>query len=291
VENFNKPLTLSIVIPVYNEERYIKKCLDSIEKQKIMPKEVIIVDNNCTDKTINIASKYKFVRIVQEKKQGKAFARNKGFNSAKTDVIGRIDADSVLVPTWTQTIIEKFQDENIAAITGPGYTLAFPKVFGHQLFSSYYSGLWSRIYLIGATGIMRLQALWGANMAIRLSAWKIVVKQVCIDDKKVHEDQDLAIVLASNGLASIYSDKLRIFMNGESFFVWPKYSEYIARSFGTYGYRIKLGDLSKNNLIRKPLYFFPLSLLIITIPTTFFTIGSFLTYYMTRALGKLSKDS
>ena len=55
-------LTLSIVIPVFNEQRYIKACLDSIAAQTVKPDEVIVVDNNSTDKTVQIAKKYKFDR-------------------------------------------------------------------------------------------------------------------------------------------------------------------------------------------------------------------------------------
>ena len=50
-----KALTLSIVIPVFNEERYIKACLDSIAAQTVKLDEVIVVDNNSTDKTVLIA--------------------------------------------------------------------------------------------------------------------------------------------------------------------------------------------------------------------------------------------
>ena len=285
----NKPLTLSIVIPAYNEESHIKKCLDSINNQTLMPNEVILVDNNCTDNTVAIAKKYKFVRVVKESSQGQGFARTKGLNSATTDIIGRIDADSVLNTNWTQVVIETFQDKKIDAITGPGYTQALPKLFGIQLLPNYYSGLWSRVYLVGATGIMRIQALWGANMAIRTSAWKTVVDEACNDDKKVHEDQDLAILLSSNGLASNYVDRLRISMDGDSFFYWPKYWEYMNRSFRTYGYRIELGFLDRQNVVRKPIYYFPIAILIIIFPTIIFTIASFLVFYSVKLFKMTAK--
>lgn len=48
-------LTLTLVIPVFNEEHQIKGCLDAVASQTVMPDEVIVVDNNCTDRTIEIA--------------------------------------------------------------------------------------------------------------------------------------------------------------------------------------------------------------------------------------------
>ena len=62
-----KALTLSIVIPVYNEQDQIKGCLDAIKNQTIAPQEVIVVDNNSNDNSIAIAKKYAFVRIITAK--------------------------------------------------------------------------------------------------------------------------------------------------------------------------------------------------------------------------------
>src|SRR6185437_1716246 len=61
-----KPLTLSLVIPAYNEERYIKHCLDAIASQTVTPMEVFVVDNNSTDSTAAIAKNYEFVQVLSE---------------------------------------------------------------------------------------------------------------------------------------------------------------------------------------------------------------------------------
>ena len=59
-------MKVSLIIPAYNEEKYIIGCLDSITKQKIMPDEVIVVNNNCSDSTLSIVKRYSFVKIVNE---------------------------------------------------------------------------------------------------------------------------------------------------------------------------------------------------------------------------------
>ena len=58
---------ISVVIPCYNEEAAIGACLDALASQIPQPSEVIVVDNNCTDRTAEIAQSYGFVTVIQEK--------------------------------------------------------------------------------------------------------------------------------------------------------------------------------------------------------------------------------
>ena len=71
----------SIVVPCFNEARYIEKTLKSLKNQNFDGDyEIIIVDNNCTDKTVEIAKKYD-VKVVSETKAGTCFARDAGTKS------------------------------------------------------------------------------------------------------------------------------------------------------------------------------------------------------------------
>ena len=71
-----KNFDVTIVIPAFNEEKYLASCLDSLVNQKTNLKyEVIVVDNNSTDRTAKIASSFKNrmnIRVIFEKKQGRA---------------------------------------------------------------------------------------------------------------------------------------------------------------------------------------------------------------------------
>ena len=116
-----KALTLSLIIPAYNEEHHLKDCLDAIAAQTVMPSEVLVIDNNSTDKTVKIAEKYPFVKIIQEPNQGVIYARNTGFNAAKSDIIGRVDAENVVSKNWVEHVLNIFQDETVAGVTGPMY--------------------------------------------------------------------------------------------------------------------------------------------------------------------------
>ena len=120
-------LTLSLIIPVYNEEHHIRECLEAVKRQICMPDEVIVVDNNCTDRTIEIVKEYDFVRIVSETKQGRAYARSAGFNAANSEILGRIDADSRIAPNWTKVVKASFEaNKKLAGMGGLGRTVYVP---------------------------------------------------------------------------------------------------------------------------------------------------------------------
>ncbi len=186
----NESLTLTIVIPVYNEERYIKRCLDSIASQTVKPDGVIIVDNNSSDKSLEIAKKYSFVKILHEKKQHQVFAQATGFNVAKSDILGRIDGDSVLPAMWVEKVKQSFDDDKIVAITGGADPYDVPaRLVGMAIFHGY-------IYIAGLIAGTRL--IWGANCAIRASAWSKVRNQALMRGD-IWEDYDLAFCLKKHG--------------------------------------------------------------------------------------------
>ncbi len=76
-----KPI-ISVVIPAYNEENYIEACLKSLRNQKTnVPYEIVVCDNNSTDRTVEIAKKYAD-KVVYERRQGIGYARNKGVSAS-----------------------------------------------------------------------------------------------------------------------------------------------------------------------------------------------------------------
>lgn len=189
-------MKVSVVIPAYNEEKHIGKCLESIANQIEKPDEIIVVDNNCTDKTVEIAKKFN-ATIVREKKQGMIFARNAGFNAAQYEIIARTDSDTILPKDWISRIKKAFKDPGLGALSGPTYHYKWPKsIKVSRLPSLMLFGLLSFIFKNGC--------LYGPNMSLRKTVWEKVKGNVCLDDKKVHEDIDLSIHL--NKLTKIKFD-------------------------------------------------------------------------------------
>ncbi len=216
-------LSISIVIPVCNEADQIKDCLDSIARQIVPPDEVIVVDNNCTDKTIEIAKRYQFVRVISEKNQGRGFARSAGFESVNSDIIGRIDADSRIESNWVETALKSFEnDQELMGLTGIGRTSFIPGL------QSIKTTFFSHCYYWYVRAGFQTITMWGATMAIRRSAWAKISDKVCNDDNLVHEDQDVSLWLAGAGGKIVQNNTLRIIANGADYMNIKKALHYRA---------------------------------------------------------------
>jgi glycosyltransferase involved in cell wall biosynthesis len=104
-------LKLSIIIPVYNVEKYITRCLDSLVNQNLeaCDYEIIIIDDGSKDNSLSIAklysAKYENIYIYSQENKGVGAARNKGIELAKGDYVYFIDADDYLASNVLKTIL------------------------------------------------------------------------------------------------------------------------------------------------------------------------------------------
>ena len=92
---------LSVVVIVYNTEEFIEECLDSLVNQTLKDIEIICVNDESTDNSLNIlkqyARKYDNIRIINQKNQGGAVAGNNGLKQAKGEYVAILDSDDVVV--------------------------------------------------------------------------------------------------------------------------------------------------------------------------------------------------
>lgn len=157
-----RPL-ISVVVPAYNEEKFLGKCLNSLVKQELDKRffEVIVVDNASTDKTGKIAKKYPF-RLIREPKRSVVIARQAGVNVSKGQIIVSADADTVYPPNWLRLIKEDFEkNPKLIALVGWTYYRRTPTWFNlihgsNQQFN---------LYLLKYTG--KFPLVYAANFAFR----------------------------------------------------------------------------------------------------------------------------
>ncbi len=203
------PVSVSIVIPAYNEEDTIRACVIAALQQTVPADEIIVVDNKSTDGTAAIVHALQatypeapIVYLRQDALQGLIPTRNYGLDHATSDVIGRIDADSVLEPTWVEAVKAAFSDPEVAASTGPVIYYDMPlRRFGHKADDAL------RRAVIKVTREFHL--LFGSNMALRASAWREIREEACLDPAdELHEDVDLSLHLHAHGLKIAYSSEM-----------------------------------------------------------------------------------
>jgi glycosyltransferase involved in cell wall biosynthesis len=200
----HKPLPrVSIVVPAYNEAPNIGACLQAIAAQTVQPYEVIVVDNNCTDDTVQIAATYPFVRIVKAHQQGIVWARNAGFDAACGEVIARIDADIIMPVHWLDHISQFYRhtEHDRLALSGSAWYYNIPL-----------PGVASKIFDIAFRGhrlLIGSYALWGSSMALTRAQWQSV-RPMLHQRNDIHEDLDLALHLHEAGYTVRYDPTFRV---------------------------------------------------------------------------------
>ena len=220
-------MKISIVIPVYNEAERLDACLRSIAAQTATPYEVIVVDNNSTDTSLAIAECFDFVTILHEPKQGVLHARTSGFNAARGDIIARIDADSILPTNWTEVTRSVFTDKSVDATSG---VALYYNVAAAPLFNAI--DLFFRRRL--SRQLKDRVFLWGANMAIRRSAWQRVKPALC-SRGGIHEDYDIAIHLQEIGGLVTFDERLQAMVSSRRIDVgYLEFMKYVWVSPKTY---------------------------------------------------------
>ncbi len=102
----SQPSVASIVIPCYNQGRFLRDAIDSALRQTYPAVEIIVVDDGSTDDTASIARKYDAVQYVEQPNQGAPAARNTGLVASRGDYLIFLDADDRLLPHAVATGIE-----------------------------------------------------------------------------------------------------------------------------------------------------------------------------------------
>lgn len=121
----NQNSKVSVIIPIYNTEKYLKKCLNSIINQTHKNLEIILVDDGSTDNSGKIADDYakkdKRIKVIHQKNQGQSTARNNGLKKATGDFVSFIDSDDEISKDFYQKHLATFNEDTAVSACGAHY--------------------------------------------------------------------------------------------------------------------------------------------------------------------------
>ncbi|HEX8182805.1 MAG TPA: glycosyltransferase family 2 protein [Candidatus Saccharimonadales bacterium] len=186
-------MTISVVIPAYNEAATIEACLQALRQQTRQADEIILVDNNSIDDTAHIARQCG-ARVITEPQQGIMPAAHAGYQHSTGDIIARCDADSIVPVDWLQRIEQQLQAHPEAvAITGPG------TFYDTHWLVNWWAQVWYMYaYFISVGSAIAQWPLFGSNCAIRRTAWLKIADDVHRTRADIHDDIDLSMHLSAS---------------------------------------------------------------------------------------------
>lgn len=115
VINMNYP-KISVIVPIYNVEKYLRNCIDSILAQTYKNLEVILVDDESPDKSPIICDEYRRmdnrVRVIHKKNEGLGYARNTGLDIATGEYVVFVDSDDYIEKNMIKTLYDKLNETN-----------------------------------------------------------------------------------------------------------------------------------------------------------------------------------
>lgn len=193
---------ISVVIPVYNEEEFVVRCLESLAHQSRLPNRIYIIDNNSTDASKSIATQFDTVTVIHERIQGICAATKTGLDKAATHggLILRCDADCVPPVDWVEKIEKTFKTHDaIAAVTGRG--VAYDVGWIQRILIDVF---YMRPYFIFTGLALSGIPLFGSNFGIRADVWRTISNKTHLHEHQdIHDDMDISYHLT----ARVYYDR------------------------------------------------------------------------------------
>lgn len=194
-------MKLAFVIPAYNEEALIGKCLESVIAEIARSgadADIVVVNNASSDRTGEIARSFPNVRVVDEPKKGLVNARDAGFAATEGyDLIANIDSDTIVPAGWLDTVFSEFnKDGKLVCLSGP-YVYYDMSGFNRFLVNAFY-GLTYLIYVLNRFVLRVGSVVQGGNFVFKRASWQ----QVGGYDRTIEffgEDTDVAVRLSKVG--------------------------------------------------------------------------------------------
>ena len=221
---------VSIYIPAYNAEKTIEQSIISIKNQTHIVNEIIVIDDNSSDKTVEIINQFQDIILLKnQKNMGLSFNRNLAIKKSSNEIIGAIDSDVVLDKYWLETLLNNL-GQNQIVMCGGNMTEKFITNKFNAWRAKYYSQNW------GEKDIINPAFLYGCNTLLLKSAW---INVQGYNDKFLTNGEDIDF---SNKIKSL--DNSNLFYSSRATCVHLQNDNIKSLSkriwrYHSYGYKIK----------------------------------------------------
>ena len=214
---------LTVIVPIYNEEKYIAKCIESIMQQDY-PKddlEVLFVDGMSADRTREIIASYlprcPYLRVLDNPDRIVPYAMNKGITEAKGDIIMRLDAHSTYASNYFSAItsrLKEYDAENVGCVCRTDVLNKTPKTLAIREVLSNKFGVGNSAFRTGIDGVMEVDT-------VPFGCWpKRVFEKYGLYNVKLVRNQDIELskrIINGGGKIIIIPDTYCTYMARETF--------------------------------------------------------------------------
>lgn len=210
----------SIIVPVKNEEKVLGRLLDALSQLKYPAdkKEIIVVEDGSTDRTVDICLEYARKHDTNMKilpksfSNGKPSALNYGIKHAKGEIIGIFDADNVPAPDTLLNVCKYFEDPEVVAVQGRTLSLNSEENMLAK-FISYEEAVWCEAYLQGKSVLNLFVHLKGSCQFMRRH---VLEKLNGFDENSLSEDMEMSARLTEKGYKIMYASDVRSWQESPS---------------------------------------------------------------------------
>ncbi len=202
-ENLNTPL-VSIIIPVKNSERTLGSCLSAIKRSNYKNYELIVVDDNSSDRSLEIAKNFECKILKVENGQGANYARNIGGINANGNILIFVDSDIVVQKDTIHKIVETLQDGDIDAVVG-----IYTAKHRNENIVSQYKNLWIRYSYLKSPPV--IDWVFGSVSGIKKEAFmKVGGFDVNLLSRKGNDDIELGKRFAQENFKIVLNSDIEV---------------------------------------------------------------------------------
>ena len=261
---------VSVIVPIYNVEKYIGKCVDSIRNQDYPNIEIILVDDGSPDKSPQIidemASNDDRIKVINEKNGGVSSARNRGIAAATGEYIMFVDGDDWVDDDYVSYFVDLIEkhgcdigmDKNNYMVektmsADKSYRVSAEKAIEWIYLGTLFVAVWNKIYktsLLRESGVLFNEEIWyGEGMLFNIECLQCV-EEVAIGEKAVyHQTYNPDSAMRSFNLESNFCGIRSMELQKD---VWKKKSRAIKRAWTYHRYcfnRTIIGGLVDSEIV------------------------------------------